>query len=137
MSHQDKTPVPPHTRLTEEERAANWKQYQLRVRSFAVPEVDDVQVSTDTAPPPLAYVPPFLAVEGTWELELEEDKKSWENFKKIKANVSENFINKKIKDRKNARKNEDYKLADLIRKELEEKGVIIEDKQEETIWKYK
>ena len=76
MSHQDKTPVPPHTRLTEEERAANWKQYQLRVRSFAVPEVDDVQVSTDTAPPPLAYVPPFLAVEGTWELELEEDKKS-------------------------------------------------------------
>ena len=68
---------------------------------------------------------------------LEEDKKSWENFKKIKANVSENFINKKIKDRKNARKNEDYKLADLIRKELEEKGVIIEDKQEETIWKYK
>jgi len=68
---------------------------------------------------------------------LEEDKKSWENFKKIKANVDENFINKKIKDRKNARKNEDYKLADLIRVELEKEGVIIEDKQEETIWKYK
>ena len=68
---------------------------------------------------------------------LEENKESWENFKKIKANVDENFINKKIKDRKDARNNGDYKLADFIRKELEEKGIIIEDKQDETLWKYK
>ena len=68
---------------------------------------------------------------------LEENKESWENFKKTKANVDENFINKKIKDRKDARNNGDYKLADFIRKELEEEGIIIEDKQEETIWKYK
>tara|TARA_B110000196_G_C21093940_1_gene639037 strand:- start:138 stop:1496 length:1359 start_codon:yes stop_codon:yes gene_type:complete len=68
---------------------------------------------------------------------LEENKESWENFKKTKANVDENFINKKIKDRKDARNNGDYKLADFIRKELEEKGIIIEDKQDETLWKYK
>ena len=68
---------------------------------------------------------------------LEEDKKSWENFKKSKAKVDENFINQKIKDRNNARKEKNYKLADIIRKELEDNGVIIEDKQDKTTWKYK
>ena len=68
---------------------------------------------------------------------LEEDKQSWENFKKSKARVDENFINKKIRDRNTARKKKDYKLADIIRNELEDNGVIIEDKQEQTIWKYK
>jgi len=48
---------------------------------------------------------------------LEDDKRSWENFKKSKAKVDENFINEKIKDRNNARKKGDYKLADIIRKE--------------------
>ena len=61
---------------------------------------------------------------------LEEDKQSWENFKKSKAKVDENFINQKIKDRNDARKKGNYKLADAIRKELEDNGVIIEDKQE-------
>jgi len=68
---------------------------------------------------------------------LEEDKQSWENFKKSKAKVDENFINEKIKDRNNARKKGDYKLADIIRKELENNGVIIEDKKQQTTWKYK
>ena len=68
---------------------------------------------------------------------LEEDKQSWENFKKSKAKVDENFINKKIKDRNEARKKGNYKLADVIRKELDDKGVIIEDKQDKTTWKYK
>ena len=68
---------------------------------------------------------------------LEEDKQSWENFKKTKAKVDENFINQKIKDRNIARKKGDYKLADVIRKELENNGVIIEDKQNQTIWRYK
>ena len=68
---------------------------------------------------------------------LEEDKKSWENFKKSKAKVDENFINQKIKDRNKARKKGNYKLADTIRKELEDNGVIIEDKQDNTTWKYK
>ena len=68
---------------------------------------------------------------------LEEDRQSWENFKKSKVKVDENFINQKIKDRNKARKEENYKLADIIRNELENKGVIIEDKQDQTIWKYK
>ena len=67
---------------------------------------------------------------------LEEDDQSWENLKKSKAKVDENFINKKIRDRNIARKKRDYKLADVIRKELEDNGVIIEDKQDQTIWKY-
>ena len=68
---------------------------------------------------------------------LEEDKQSWENFKKSKVKIDENFINKKFKDRNSARKNGDYKLADVIRKELEDNGIMIEDKQDKTIWKYK
>ena len=68
---------------------------------------------------------------------LEEDKKTWENFKKFKAKIDENFITQKIKHRGEARKNGDYKLADTIRKELENSGVIIEDKQDKTTWKYK
>ena len=68
---------------------------------------------------------------------LEEDKQSWENFKKSKAKVDENFINQKIKDRNDARTKGNYKLADALRKELEDNGVIIEDKQELTTWKYK
>ena len=68
---------------------------------------------------------------------LEESKQSWEKFKKSKLNVDENFIKIKIKDRNEARKKGDYKLADNLRKELENKGVIIEDKQDKTTWKYK
>ena len=68
---------------------------------------------------------------------LEEDKKSWDNFKKSRAKVDENFINQKIKDRNNARKKGDYNLADTIRKKLENDGIIIEDKQDQTKWKYK
>ena len=68
---------------------------------------------------------------------LEEDKKSWDNFKKSTAKVDESFILKKIKERNGARKKGDYKLADKIRKELEDNGVIIEDKQNKTTWKYK
>ena len=68
---------------------------------------------------------------------LEEDKESWKNFKKSRSNVDENFISEKIIDRNAARKKGDYKLADVIRKELEDNGVIIEDKEDKTTWKYK
>jgi len=68
---------------------------------------------------------------------LEEDKKSWEKFKKSKVKIDENFINQKIKDRNDARRKGDYKLADFLRKELEDNGVVIEDKQDKTNWKYK
>jgi len=60
-----------------------------------------------------------------------------QSVKKSMIKIDENFINEKIKDRNNARKKGDYKLADSIRKELEDNGVIIEDKQNQTTWKYK
>jgi len=68
---------------------------------------------------------------------LEEEKQTWENFKKSKAKVDENFINQKIMDRNDARKKGNYKLADTIRKELETNGVVIKDKKDKTTWKYK
>ena len=71
------------------------------------------------------------------QIGLLEDKKSWEDFKKSKVSIDENFINQKIKDRNEARKKGDYKLSDTLRKELEDSGVIIEDKQDKTNWKYK
>jgi cysteinyl-tRNA synthetase len=66
-----------------------------------------------------------------------EDKKTWEDFKKSKVIVDENYINKKIIDRKNARNNNNFKLADDIRNELEKNGVKIEDTESKTTWKYK
>jgi len=71
------------------------------------------------------------------QIGLLEDKPSWENFKKSKVKVDEKFINKKINDRNEARKKGNYELADNLRKELEDNGVIIEDKQDKTTWKYK
>ena len=54
-----------------------------------------------------------------------------------RINIDENTIELKIKERENARKKGNYKLADDIRKELEENGISIEDKNNKTIWKYK
>ena len=74
---------------------------------------------------------------GCQQIGLLEDKQSWEDFKKSKVKVDEIYINQKIKDRNEARKKGNYKIADTLRKELEDNGVIIEDKQDKTIWKYK
>ncbi len=71
------------------------------------------------------------------QIGLLEDKISWDKFKKLKVKVDENSINQKIKDRNKARKNGDYKLADTLRKQLEDSGVTIEDKLDKTTWKYK
>ncbi len=68
---------------------------------------------------------------------LEEDLESWKKFKKIKSKIDEKTIKSKIKDRENARKKGNYKLADNIRKDLENNDVIIEDKGDKTTWKYK
>jgi len=68
---------------------------------------------------------------------LEDDTQAWKNYKKSRAKVDENFVNQKIMDRNIARKEGNYKMADMIRKELEDNGVIIEDKQKQTVWKYK
>ena len=68
---------------------------------------------------------------------MEEDLESWKKFKKTKSNIDEQTIKNKIKDRENARKKANYKLADDIRKDLENRGVIIEDKGDKTTWRYK
>ena len=68
---------------------------------------------------------------------LESTPLTWKDFKKKQSAIDENFINKRIEDRNIARKKGDFNNADVIRKELEDNGVIIEDKQDKTIWKYK
>ena len=51
--------------------------------------------------------------------------------------LSEKDILEKIKERQDARQRKDWHTADVIRKELEEKGVILEDKKDRTDWKVK
>ena len=68
---------------------------------------------------------------------LNESKKSWDQFKQSKSKISEEEINQKIAERNKARKNKDYKAADEIRNELLDKGVLIEDKDDKTLWKFK
>ena len=66
-----------------------------------------------------------------------EDNEQWENYKKKKALISETEINSKIDLRNKARAGKDYKEADRIRDELMDKGVLIEDKDGKTLWKFK
>ncbi len=55
---------------------------------------------------------------------------------KVKSiGLSETEIHQKIKERQDARLRKDWQLADTIRRELEEKGIILEDKKDGTDWK--
>ena len=58
-------------------------------------------------------------------------------MKVCKIGISEDDILEKIKARREARQNKDWHSADNIRKELEEKGIILEDKKDRTDWKVK
>ena len=66
-----------------------------------------------------------------------EKKEALTQKKKEQSKIDENYILKKINERINARKAGDFKLADQIRDDLLNKGIIIEDKQNKTEWKYK
>ena len=68
---------------------------------------------------------------------LYQNKEEWLSFKKSKASISEEEILKKIDKRNKARENKNYEEADKIRNELSDKGVLIEDKDGKTIWKFK
>ena len=68
---------------------------------------------------------------------LNENNEQWENYKRNKASISEKEINEKIKLRDKARENKAFDQADKIRDELFDKGVLIEDKNGKTIWKYR
>ncbi len=47
----------------------------------------------------------------------------------------ESYVKSKIEERDEARKNKDFKKADQIRKELQKKGIAVEDTKEGTIWR--
>ena len=68
---------------------------------------------------------------------MNETKEDWLKFKKSKLTISENEILIKINQRNEARVNKNYKEADKIRDELLDKGVLIEDKDGKTLWKFK
>ncbi len=68
---------------------------------------------------------------------LNETKEDWLKFKKSKVSISENEILIKINQRNEARDNKNYEEADKIRDDLLDKGVLIEDKDGKTIWKFK
>ena len=68
---------------------------------------------------------------------LNKTKEEWLATKKKKLLISETDILKKINMRNKAREDKNYKEADIIRNELLDKGVLIEDKDGKTIWKLK
>mgnify|MGYP000244343989 CR=1 FL=1 len=68
---------------------------------------------------------------------LQETKEQWLSYKKAKTDIMEDEIKNKIDHRNKARADKDYKEADNIRDYLLDKGVLIEDKDGKTIWKFK
>ena len=68
---------------------------------------------------------------------LVEDKETWNSYKMVNIKISKSEILNKIKMRNIARKNKDFELADKIRNELFENDILIEDKDDTTLWKYK
>ena len=68
---------------------------------------------------------------------LNETEIKWLEFKKNKLSINEAEILDKIEQRNKARKDKKYEEADKIRDELLDKGVLIEDKDDKTTWKFK
>jgi cysteinyl-tRNA synthetase len=68
---------------------------------------------------------------------LQETKEEWLDYKKGKIDISEIEIENKIELRNKARADKNYAEADNIRGYLLDKGVLIEDKDGKTIWKFK
>ena len=59
------------------------------------------------------------------------------SYKKNSINISEDEIRSKIEERNKARSDKNYVLADKIRQDLLDKGILIEDKDDTTSWKLK
>ena len=68
---------------------------------------------------------------------LNKTKEEWLDFKKKNLLISDEDILKMIELRNKAREDKNYKEADVIRDELLDKGVLIEDKDGKTVWKLK
>ena len=58
-------------------------------------------------------------------------------YKKSKVKISKDNILSKIKDREEAKKTGNYKLADQIRDDLNKEGIYIKDEKGKTTWNYK
>ena len=68
---------------------------------------------------------------------MNETEIEWLEFKKNKLSINEDEILGKIEQRNKAREDKNYEEADKIRAELLDKGVLIEDKDGKTTWKFK
>ncbi len=68
---------------------------------------------------------------------MNETSEQWNEFKKNRVSITESEIENLLSLRNKARKNKNYKEADRIRDELLDKGVLIEDKDGKTLWKFK
>ena len=68
---------------------------------------------------------------------LNSDANEWKKWLKSDSIVDEAKINQLIESRNLARKKGDYSDADKIREELDQMGVVLEDKDGQTSWKLK
>ena len=68
---------------------------------------------------------------------MNENINEWNDFKKKRVSITDSEIVKMLGLRDKARENKNYKEADRIRDELLDKGVLIEDKDGKTLWKFK
>ena len=68
---------------------------------------------------------------------MNETSQQWNEFKKKRVSLTESEIENMLSLRDKARENKNYKEADNIRDELSDKGVLIEDKDGKTLWKFK
>ncbi|PHX89113.1 MAG: cysteine--tRNA ligase [Pelagibacteraceae bacterium] len=68
---------------------------------------------------------------------LSETKQQWLNIKENKISITPKDILAKIDLRNKARQNKNYEEADKIRDDLLDKGVLIEDKDGKTLWKFR
>ena len=64
-------------------------------------------------------------------------KTEWNNLKKKKIKISEDYIEDKIEERIKAKISGNFDLADKIREELLNAGILIEDEKGKTKWRYK
>ena len=64
-------------------------------------------------------------------------KTEWQNLKKKQIKISEDYIESKIEERIKAKNNGNYDIADKIREELLNAGILIEDEKGKTKWRYK
>ncbi len=61
----------------------------------------------------------------------------WKNLKKKQIKISEDYIKSQINERIKAKNSGNYELADKIRDELLNSGILIEDEKGKTKWRYK